>query len=203
MDAQPHYPVGIGYPLWFRRNVIEMTQTRRVSDVAAAYHVSERTVQRYWRHFIDTGSMDRDLHRGGREKMLWPEEAASLLWYKLHHPAASLGECKNFIETASPRNLSISTQVKSMNLKRLGLSRKMMTYFSTNRDENDRVLFWTNPPNDPVRPGVLGVPIEDFVDIDESGLIHPMHLESMDIPFVAHQQGAVADLREMVVHYRS
>lgn len=42
-----------------------------------------------------------------------------------------------------------------------------MTYFSTNRDENDRVLFWSNSPNDLVRPGVLG----DFVDIDECGFI--------------------------------
>ena len=38
-----------------------------------------------------------------------------------------------------------------------------------NRSEDDRVDFWCNGPDHPIRPGVLGVIWWDLVDLDESG----------------------------------
>ena len=44
-----------------------------------------------------------------------------------------------------------------------------MRYYSKNQNETDRVAFWTNAPNHPVRPGVAGVHHSYIVDIDETG----------------------------------
>ena len=57
----------------------------------------------------------------------------------------------------------------SRELKNLALTYKTMRYCSKNRNETDRVAFWTNAPNHPVRPGVAGVHHSYIVDIDETG----------------------------------
>jgi hypothetical protein len=44
-----------------------------------------------------------------------------------------------------------------------------MKYLSIYLDEADRVEFWTNPPDHPIRPGVFLVNYRDMVDLDQSG----------------------------------
>lgn len=44
-----------------------------------------------------------------------------------------------------------------------------MKYVSKYLDEADRVAFWTNPSDHPIRPGVFLVNYRDMVDLDESG----------------------------------
>ena len=51
--------------------------------------------------------------------------------------------------------------------KRFGLSSKTMQYYSTLRNEDDRVAFWVNGLHHPTRPGVFLVPYTTYVDIDE------------------------------------
>jgi len=54
--------------------------------------------------------------------------------------------------------------------KRFGFTSKSMQYYSTQRDEDDRVAFWINGLEHPIRPGVFQVPYTSFVDIDEMGV---------------------------------
>jgi hypothetical protein len=44
-----------------------------------------------------------------------------------------------------------------------------MKYLSIYLDEADRVEFWTNPPDHPIRLGVFLVNYRDMVDLDQSG----------------------------------
>ena len=64
----------------------------------------------------------------------------------------------------------VSYSVISRELKNLAMTYKAMRYYSKNRNETDRIAFWTNVPNHPVRPGVAGVHYSYIVDIaDETG----------------------------------
>ena len=73
------------------------------------------------------------------------------------------------------------------------MSSKFTHYFSKNRDENDRVAYCCNPPDNSTRPGIYRVVPESIVEIDESGhyssctqrlyghsILGPIHLLILD-----------------------
>jgi hypothetical protein len=92
-----------------------------------------------------------------------------LFWYKCCFKDATLAECAEFLRIVTNLTVSRSTIYKA--LARLGFQYKHVKYISKYLDEPDRVAFWVNPVDHPLRPGVFLVDYLDFVDLDESGYV--------------------------------
>jgi hypothetical protein len=71
---------------------------------------------------------------------------------KTHIHGATRSEVIKFVEATTEKQISKSTV--SRTYKALGYTRKVMHYFSSVRDEEDRVNFHCNPPDHPTRPGI-------------------------------------------------
>lgn len=168
-QQQRQHPVGQGYPLWYRENVVASAQQMTIRETAQLHGCSASTVNRYNRLVENNGSVERQPRRGGQPHKLLPEEVIALLWAVLNIPSLSLEELKTIVEAASNRDIEVSVSLISRELDNIGMSRKQLQYFSMNRDEADRVAFWVNPPDHAVRPGIFGVPHGRIVDLDESG----------------------------------
>ena len=104
----------------------------------------------------------------GRNLLLSDLAAARFLWVNMLAPSATLTEIQAFMREVAHTEMSLSSIVDYN--KRFGFSSKRMQYYSTKRDENDRVAFWVNGLHHPIRPGVFQVPHTSFVDIDEMGI---------------------------------
>lgn len=105
--------------------------------------------------------------QSARQRKLTPREEVSVFWLKTHIHGATRSEVIKFVEATTEKQISKSTV--SRTYKALGFTRKVMHYFSSVRDEEDRVNFHCNPPDHPTRPGIFGVSYLDHVDIDEGG----------------------------------
>ena len=113
------------------------------------------TVYRYDRLVSTTGSVDRVKSKPGRKRKISSKDALGLFFYKTIYPAAQLRECKEFLRVT--QGTEVSNWANSRELKNLAMTYKAMRYCSKNQNETDRVAFWTNASNYPVRPGVAGV----------------------------------------------
>ena len=94
-----------------------------------------------------------------------PEDAAFLCLLKLTYPQASLSECAMALESERGKIVSLATV--SREIRRLGMTRKKMQHYSTRRDEDMRVAWWTRPPH---MGGCAGVDWTNIIDIDESNV---------------------------------
>jgi hypothetical protein len=90
-----------------------------------------------------------------------------LFWYKCVLKDASLEECADFLEMCCDASVSRATICRE--LRRMGFTWKQLKYFSMFRNEDDRVLYWTNSPENEIRPGLFLANYLGIVDIDESG----------------------------------
>ena len=80
-------------------------------------------------------------------------------------PASIVEECQ--LALLIERGKDISQSTVSCEIRRLGMTRKRMQHFSTRRDEDRRVSWWTLPPH---MGGCAGVDWSNLVDIDEAGI---------------------------------
>jgi hypothetical protein len=96
-----------------------------------------------------------------------PSQATLLFWYKCIFHDVTLADCAEFLFLAG--GLAVSRATICRKLLQMGFTHKEMRYRTLHIDLDDRVLFWTRTPDDPVRPGVYGVQYNDVVDLDESG----------------------------------
>ena len=153
-------PVGVAYPDWLRADICasSLHQTTRV--IAKNFNVSQSTVSRV----LNENASERS-RRGPRPNqcILNQEDAAFLCLLKVSYPQASLEECK--LALLIERGKDVSTSTISRELIRLGMTRKRLQFYSTRRDENRRVAWWTTPPH---MGGCAGVDWSNLVDIDES-----------------------------------
>jgi hypothetical protein len=98
------------------------------------------------------------------------QAAAYGLWVlKCALPTLSYVAAQQFFVMCYGKMPSPSTISREVT-QRLGMSRKKIVNESQDRNEPDRADFWANSPLDNVRPGVLGVPIEFFLSLDEKTL---------------------------------
>jgi transposase len=169
-ENQRYHPVGVPYPDYVRQNILHATGS--VRERAATEKVSESTVRRVDKHYAQTGSETPRAYVHGPPRLLSETDAAKVAWFMINYPQAKNEEVRAFLKASSTAQISVSSSTISTELQRLGMSGKLMKYFSANRDEADRVNFWCNPPNHPERPDIAGVGYRDIVDIDESGF-HP------------------------------
>ena len=135
---------------------------------ALAENCSVRQVGRIDKRVRETGNENTQNKVSIKPKLMSESGASFIYWLKLHKPTIYLHEIMNLYNLAFP-NEPVSIPTLSNELERLGMSRKRTHYFSKNRDENDRVAYWCNPPDNPTRPGIYGVVPDSIVDIDESG----------------------------------
>ena len=84
---------------------------------------------------------------------------------KVTYPQASLLECQ--LALLIERGKDVSLYTVSREIRRLGMTRKRMQHYSTRRDEDRRVSWWTLPPH---MGGCAGVDWSNLVNIDESGI---------------------------------
>ena len=115
--------------------------------------------------------MEKDLSPGTHGRLpgacaLSEQDAAFLCLLKCTYPQASLVECQ--IALLIERGKLVSLPTVSREIKRLGMTRKIVQSFSTRRDENRRVAWWTNPPH---MGGCAGVDWSNLVDIDEANVM--------------------------------
>ena len=162
MPRRRSSPCGVAYPDWLRGKILGSPLVETTRSIARRLDISQSTVVRV---LNDDG--DHIVRNGPRlnECILTEEDAAFLCLLKCHYPQASLAECQLALEIERSKVVSISTV--SRELKRLGMTRKKMQRFSSKRDEDSRVRWWTQPPH---LGGCAGVDWTNLVDIDESNL---------------------------------
>ena len=155
-------PCGVPYPDWLRGQIQDSPLNETTRSIAKRLNVSQSTVVR-----VLNEDEDRIQRQGPRpsECILSEEDAAFLCLLKCHYPQASLAECQLALEIERSKVVSQSTV--SRELHRLGMTRKKMQRFSSKRDEDSRVRWWTQQPH---LGGCAGVDWTNFVDIDESNL---------------------------------
>eukprot|EP01043_Picozoa_sp_COSAG02_P007797 COSAG02_NODE_240_length_27672_cov_67.291445_4_plen_172_part_00 len=131
---------------------------------------SARTLRRWKNQVLVLGHANRRGISGHRQLKLSRAGAYAIWWYKHIHPGASYIEVKQFVHAAVGE--TIKPPQLSRELKRLGFSRMMLQRASKNRDEEDRVRWWTNVPNALLVDdrGVRGLDPALLIDIDEKGL---------------------------------
>ena len=155
-------PVGVAYPDWLRARVLEASPFETTRSIARRLGISQATVSRWIcepsTHGTATGPR---LHTCTLSK----EDAAFLCVLKLTYPQASLMECK--LALLLERNKDVSLATVSREIKRLGMTRKVIQRFSNRRDEDRRVAWWTTPPH---LGGCAGVDWSNLVDIDEANV---------------------------------
>lgn len=110
---------------------------------------------------------DHDAAGSNHDFALTDHQATCLFWFKCSSQDATIDECLEFLRTVN--GVSISRATLCREIQRLGMSYKKMRYVSDQRDEDDRVAFWCNGPEHPIRPGLLGINYWDALDLDESG----------------------------------
>ena len=152
----------VPYPDWLRAEVLDSHPGESSRDVAENLSISQSTVIRIWR---DAGAIQGKSGTRLQLCSLNEEDATFLCLLKVTYPQASLSECQLAIEIERGKLVSLSTV--SRELRRLGMTRKKMERFSTRRDEDRRVSWWTNPPH---MGGCAGVDWSNIVDIDESNV---------------------------------
>ena len=157
-----HRPRGVPYPDWLRAEVLDSHTFESSRDVAEKWSISQSTVIRIWR---DSGAIQGKTGTRLQLCSLTEDDAAFLCLLKVTYPQASLSECQLALEIERGKVVSLSTV--SRELRRLGMTRKKMERFSTRRDEDRRVSWWTTPPH---MGGCAGVDWSNIVDIDESNV---------------------------------
>jgi len=130
--------------------------------------VSTSSIKRIDKNMRDHGQPTKPSKVQLHNSILSGEEKTNLCWFKLHQPGALRSEVIKFLK-ASTKIPTISTATISNEYKRLGFTRQVIHYFSSDRDESDRVAYHVNGVDHPVRPGIRGVDYRRFVDIDEGG----------------------------------
>ena len=159
-----HHPVGVRYPLWFRRNVVASTLTH--ADTASQFGISVSSVVRF-RDLALVGLLEGgrrvEVDPSDRKLTLTPEDIEGLLVFLTVCPQATLRELQSYLFEGHRVIVSISTLCRE--LKRCGYSRKKLKRFSMLRDESERVRWWTSSPHN---RGVAGLNVDLLVDIDES-----------------------------------
>ena len=155
-------PCGVSYPDWIRGKILDSPLEETTRSIAKRIGISQSTVVR-----VLNADEDRVFRNGPRpnECILSEEDAAFLCLLKCNYPQASLAECQLALEIERGKTVSISTV--SREIKRLGMTRKKLQRFSSRRDEDSRVRWWTQPPH---LGGCAGVDWSNLVDIDESSL---------------------------------
>ena len=140
--ATPHIPPV--YPSWFRQRIYDAAGTPH--ERAASFGVSVATVYRIDSRVRDTGSVDALPHSGGgfAARTFSANMSVVLEVYKTEYPMASLQECCQFLGHLG-LNPSISAVSRELT-KRLGMTYKVMKYWSNKRDEASRIRWWTNTP---------------------------------------------------------
>ena len=158
-----------GHPhaLAVRRNVLKMKGS--VQSVAKARGVCPQSV-RDFRALLQHGGDLQPLPRsGGPSFKLSADDAYALYLYTVLVTDASREECCCFLLVF--RHVAVSESTISKEWKRLGISRKMMKYYSMVRDEPSRIAWWVKT-NDLSKPrherGVAGVKHSCIVDVDEA-----------------------------------
>ena len=162
MPRRRNTPCGVAYPDWIRGHILDSPVCETTRSIAKRLNVSQSTVVRV------LNEEDNRVRREGprpNKCILSQDDAAFLCLLKCHYPQASLAECQLALDIERSKQVSLSTI--SRELKRLGMTRKKMQRFSSRRDEDSRVRWWTHPPH---LGGCAGVDWTNFVDIDESNL---------------------------------
>eukprot|EP01046_Picozoa_sp_COSAG06_P054712 COSAG06_NODE_9829_length_1808_cov_1.409011_2_plen_259_part_00 len=131
---------------------------------------SARTLRRWKKQVRELGHPNRRGIRGHRKLKLSRGGAFVIWWYKHVRPSATYLEVRRFVQVCVGE--LISAPQLSRELKRLGFSRMRLQRQSRNRDEADRVRWWTNAPNAALvnDRGVSGLDPALLIDIDEKGL---------------------------------
>ena len=157
-----HRPNGVAYPDWVRSRVLDSSPHESTRDIADRLGLSQSTVVRVLATEGNVGTRSGPRIATMR---LGPEDAAFLCLLKLTYPQASLSECAMALESECGKIVSLATI--SREIRRLGMTRKKMQHYSTKRDENMRVAWWTRPPH---MGGCAGVDRTNIIDIDESNV---------------------------------
>ena len=105
---------------------------------------SPSTLCRYVKRYAREGSFSARKHTGGQASSLSAEDAHFLHMFYLAFPTTYLYEAQAAVELFRGVTVSVSTVWRE--LDRLGLTRKAMKYYSTERREWSRVLWWTALP---------------------------------------------------------
>ena len=155
-------PVGVPYPDYLRAQIQESNPLYSTRSIANRLNVSQSTVVRVLNS--DLAVRSKSGHRF-HECVLTEEDAAFLCILKCEYPQASIAECRVALELERGKFVSDSTI--SRELARLGMTRKKLQRFSTRRNEDSRVRWWTKPPH---LGGCAGVDWSDMLDIDESNI---------------------------------
>ena len=155
-------PIGVAYPDWFRAKVLEAPVHESTRSIAVRLKISQSTVSRILKQNESVSGKPGPM---SGSCLLTEDDAAFLCLLKCSYPQASLIECQ--IALLIERGKQVSVATVSRELKRLGMTRKLMQSFSTRRDESRRVAWWTNPPH---LGGCAGVDWTNLVDIDEANV---------------------------------
>ena len=155
-------PVGVSYPDYLRAQIQDSSPTETTRAIALRLNVSQSTVVRVLNSDLAVRSKSGQRFN---ECVLSEEDAAFLCILKCEYPQASLAECRVALELERGKIVSDSTI--SRELSRLGMTRKKLQRFSSRRNEESRVRWWTKPPH---LGGCAGVDWCDMVDIDESNI---------------------------------
>ena len=155
---------------------------RSVKERAASIGASTRSIQRWDRRLKLTGNYEPNeggRWRRGRQRKLSADGVLALFWLKVNFPEASSEECRLWVWNAV--QIDMSAVNISMELKLMGLTRKRMRYVSKNRNETQRVNYWTQGPfagnaamimpgvhGERNFAGVSGLDVGEMIDIDEA-----------------------------------
>lgn len=169
------FPRGaLGYPMYHRNRVVSHVRFWQNSALVGAHvGVSQRTVQRYRRSLRTAHTVAPRAHSGGRPRVMSTFLSYLVLWFTLCFPDALLDEIAEFVARGGGfARGSYSVSQVSRELKFLGFTRKKLSKRSQNARFLEQWNWWNNPPvGGPGIAGMLGVPTEMLIDMDESGII--------------------------------
>jgi transposase len=157
----PKFGGSAGYPLSFRRDVLEMVDKMGVNAASVMSGVSVRTIRRWERRAVPYRMT------GNKKREVLTEDDQYLLTFCLTiYPRASADDIACFILANGGE--AYSRQAIYRRIKEVGFKRKKASidsygaYSPVNLMKAE--IFWTHPP----RAGVMGVPRYRFLDLDET-----------------------------------
>lgn len=100
------------------------------AEIADLFQVHQKTVEKYWKLWRTTQSVDPKPHAGGSAPRLAPHEADLRRWLQ-EQPDRTLDEMIQLV--ADHHQIRVSRALMSMTLTRLGLSRKKRRFTPASR----------------------------------------------------------------------
>lgn len=167
---------GKAYPIELRHRVLNDVQFSSSAEVAAKYRISKRTVNRWRKRLATTDCAHRTPCHRPDPTILTPEVLEFIGWLLTLNPRFTNAALAEHVYEAFHVYLPHSTVSKA--LAHLRVTTKKAVKRAAQRNLEERVQWWTNPPfvsadQDRLlcRPGVAGLHASALVDVDETGIV--------------------------------